>query len=812
MSSSVGKLSENGYKYISDELKMLLAKKAYQFNKKLEENKSFKYTATVDKSLRQVLRGDVFSRDIKLDNKFNLIRIHPDGKSAICHIRLSDSLERFKFKHSTHDKYSKFLNSNYKELVDFQFFQNGSRLLLLFEDKIAAYALKNKNAQPDFYSIPSDILEPGEKLSHILALNFDADLIIIKTNKDKLLIKRYRNWEVYGLHDKKDEAVTVAAISKNGQFFVLGGSKGSIDIYLIDGHKVMKSDIEYRYTSQKQKSTLFEITKRVIGVKDEHLKITDIQFVPGEEWMAVTHEGGLLSGGGVFAYYGVKHDQTHSIFAAENITRFVKSAVQKIKKQKGKTFVRNAVGTEDGNIFYFDLAVPVRFSTLQDTNLNINSKKLGGLKSKIINLSISNNSSGSLITASDINYKMFSWDLTSLELKNDYWKIEVNRDKWIRSVEWIENKDKNTQKPYLSIGSNANEKGFYWIYQNEILSSENKNHDIKFLKDIDVIRDIAYWKKYDLLLLARGNQESELFSVLDGNLMNNIDIVGTAQKKYTPHSNGLWSVDYTKTKNLIATGDWDGIVNFWQVQKKKNASAEIVFKHSLVIPELKNFSRMIGTRKFRIRSLEFHPDGEWLAIAGKSDMIILCPTNNLDHIEPVYVKTTGMGGEIMSIAFNNQGILAAAGREGMVEIWSDMNDLENKISIRAHKGTIHDIQFSGNEPNALFTAGQDGVVRKWIPKTSDEDHLLDYLYYDPIEYKIVKDKKDSSAVIYSFALTNDENHLVAGTDNGYLHIWNLNAEVLKNNITSLTWRTLTDTEKNIYIDKSLNNLLLNQLP
>jgi WD40 repeat protein len=134
---------------------------------------------------------------------------------------------------------------------------------------------------------------------------------------------------------------------------------------------------------------------------------------------------------------------------------------------------------------------------------------------------------------------------------------------------------------------------------------------------------------------------------------------------------------------------------------------------------------MIYERSGGLFDLDFHPDGDWLAIGGMEYASLVNITNGEQSRYPIQVES------VYAVDFNDDGTQLAIGGGSsglgvpflMAVRWDDGQpippdaDYYEPVTFIGHAHAIFDVQFapSGN----LLSASRDGTVRLWNAETGD---------------------------------------------------------------------------------------------
>ncbi len=166
-------------------------------------------------------------------------------------------------------------------------------------------------------------------------------------------------------------------------------------------------------------------------------------------------------------------------------------------------------------------------------------------------------------------------------------------------------------------------------------------------------------------------------------------------------SNMAFSPDGT----VIATGCWDGTIQFWSVADRRLIRAATAKHHST------------------IWQLAWSPDGTMLASCD-GNVRLWDPRTGDPLQEP-------MAGPINTIAFSPDGDLLATGcGDHTVKLWRTIRPtLPNVIELPAHDEDIAAIAFS-RDSSMFMSASEDGVVRWW---DVGRNHVIDTNSIEPFE-------------------------------------------------------------------------------
>jgi len=164
------------------------------------------------------------------------------------------------------------------------------------------------------------------------------------------------------------------------------------------------------------------------------------------------------------------------------------------------------------------------------------------------------------------------------------------------------------------------------------------------------------------------------------------------------HESGGPLIVAARSHGLFVSGGFDRMVRLWRTQ---GPSLARIYRHQM------------GD----IIAVDISADGAYIAGAGADGVVRVWPNTLLRGVRSGAVRSLkAHDGRVAAIALGPQGVLATAGEDGSVKLWSlrptrIMGTLGDRI------GTVRALNFS-RDGRRLLAAGQDGVIRVWSLATS----------------------------------------------------------------------------------------------
>ncbi len=166
------------------------------------------------------------------------------------------------------------------------------------------------------------------------------------------------------------------------------------------------------------------------------------------------------------------------------------------------------------------------------------------------------------------------------------------------------------------------------------------------------------------------------------------------------HTNWVWSVVFSPDGQTLASGSWDHTIRLWEVD-----SGDCL--------------RVLAAHTGWVRSVVFSPAGEWLASGSQDATLRLWDWQTGDCLRIF----TGHQGQIWSVAFSPDGqLLASSSDDKTVRLWSVATGQCLRV-LTGHTRPIRSVVFS---PDGQFLASgsEDQTIRLWEVATGHHCRTL----------------------------------------------------------------------------------------
>ncbi|VAW49331.1 High-affnity carbon uptake protein Hat/HatR, partial [hydrothermal vent metagenome] len=245
------------------------------------------------------------------------------------------------------------------------------------------------------------------------------------------------------------------------------------------------------------------------------------------------------------------------------------------------------------------------------------------------------------------------------------------------------------------------------------------------------------------------------------------------------HKGFVYEVKFIGDNKLVSLG-YDGIVNVYDVKSNKNILS----------------TKLEG----RAKAFDVSEDGNWLVVGTLDGRLIQLNLVTKKQKE-LYKNPNGLPIHDVEIS-SGDFFIAFAGEDSNVYLWSVQND---KIfrTLRGHTSRISDLEFS-NDGNFLATAGFDNKVQLW--NMFNLNNL-------PIQMA-----DNFGEYAWDVAFSNDDNHLIIGSQSGKIKKWVINSEQMADELCGHIKRNMSMDEWEMYVGNNIEfrntciSLLIEEIP
>jgi len=167
------------------------------------------------------------------------------------------------------------------------------------------------------------------------------------------------------------------------------------------------------------------------------------------------------------------------------------------------------------------------------------------------------------------------------------------------------------------------------------------------------------------------------------------------------------SIAFNRAGTVLASGDWDNNVNIWSTRNWRKLKS---FSSSVLPEDMNGASTIERTIVLQVRSIDFSPDGKYLATGGNDAVVRVWDTSTW---KPV-VSLEGHEHWISSLTFSADGkYLASGDHNGVIFIW-DTGTWEETRQLSEHSIRCLSVAFS-QDGNYLASGGDDGELFVYGP-------------------------------------------------------------------------------------------------
>ena len=168
--------------------------------------------------------------------------------------------------------------------------------------------------------------------------------------------------------------------------------------------------------------------------------------------------------------------------------------------------------------------------------------------------------------------------------------------------------------------------------------------------------------------------------------------------KFEAHSD-LFTVEFSRDGQTLATGGWDGALKLWHVKHNRERTF-------LSEPTILNFDK-----NMTYDNLAFSPNGKLLATNGGKTVPIW------DVVERRLVsQLVGHTGDALCVAFSTDGTLATGGTHKSIRLWNVTTGQQiaefGVAELDRHEGSVNSVAFSP-DGFKLASGSSDNTVKVW---------------------------------------------------------------------------------------------------
>jgi len=245
--------------------------------------------------------------------------------------------------------------------------------------------------------------------------------------------------------------------------------------------------------------------------------------------------------------------------------------------------------------------------------------------------------------------------------------------------------------------------------------------------------------EWPVLDVAFGEKSNALVSIDTGNSIRFWDLLTGSLRETLDHV----ALNVSRHYNSV-----DGYVHF----APHAASVAIGVENEVLVYDIMAGSVLrLHTHKDQVSSVEFSPDGRWLASGSRDQTIMLWNTQD-NTVAHIYTGESLVQG----IAFARGGqTLASSANDGTLKLW-DVPPNQHLHRLAGHTGTVHCVQYS-RDGRKLASSGEDFVIRVWDTSTG----------------KLIQQLQGHTGIVASVAFHPAGHQLASVSHDKTLKIWDL---------------------------------------
>jgi WD40 repeat protein len=244
---------------------------------------------------------------------------------------------------------------------------------------------------------------------------------------------------------------------------------------------------------------------------------------------------------------------------------------------------------------------------------------------------------------------------------------------------------------------------------------------------------------------------------------------------FTKDLGDVLSVVFSQDAKLLATGDSDGVVRFWQVADGRELLVckghsgwirSVAFDFEKEILASSSDDQMIKLWSVRtdkclrtlsghtgdVNSVAFSPQTNVLASGSSDATIKLWDINTGECLRTL----NGHTGDVNSVAFSPQtNVLASGSSDVTIKLW-DINTGECLRTLNGHTGDVNSVAFSP-QTNVLASGSSDVTIKLWDINTGE----------------CLRTLNGHSNIVQSIAFSNKTNVLSSGSSDATVRLWSV---------------------------------------